>query len=152
MASNSQKRQEHPHAQGATLPDSPSRGCSPKHAEKHNQPIVDKIRQLLSDMKGDPSSPSDSQTARSFEVQLERLMTTTSDEKSSDTAVNTSKLQMEATRTPPNTPCHNGSEPVTIRQLIELFESAEEAQGRSSSRQVEHEKHGNSTGILLHLT
>jgi hypothetical protein len=63
-------------------------------------------------------------------------MMATRDEKSSDTAVDTSNLQRVATRTPPNAPCHNGSEPVTIRQLIELSESAVEAQGRSSSRQV----------------
>jgi hypothetical protein len=111
MASNSRKRQEHPHAHVATLPDSPSRGCSPKHAEKHNQPIVDKIRQLLSDMKGDPGLPSDSQTARSFEVQLEHLMTATRNEKSSDTAVD---------------------------QVVHAV--------------CEHEKHGNSTSMLLHLT
>ena len=154
MASNSQKRQEYPYAQVAKPLDNPSRECPPKHAEKHNQPIVERIRQLLCDMKGDPGLPSDSQTARSFEVQVESLVTTTPDEKSSDTAVNTSKLQVVTTRTPPNTACHNGSEPLTIRQLIELLEAAV-AQGRS--RQVvpavcEHEKHRNSTGMLLHLT
>jgi hypothetical protein len=80
-------------------------------------------------------------------------MTAARDEKSSDTAVDTSKLHQVASREPPNTPYHDGSELVTIRQLIELLESAVEAQGRSSSRQVvhavcEHEKHGNSTSML----
>jgi hypothetical protein len=75
-------------------------------------------------MKGNPGLPSDPQMAHSFEVQLERLMTATPDEKSSDIAANTSKLQLVTMRTPPNTPCHNGSELVTIRQLIELLESA----------------------------
>ncbi|KAI7977483.1 hypothetical protein EIK77_000316 [Talaromyces pinophilus] len=147
MASNFQKRQDHLHAQVTTPSDRPTHGCSPKHAEKHNQPIVERIRQLLCDMKGDPGLPSDTQTARSFEVQLDRLVRVARDEKSSDTADDISKLQLVATRTPPNTPCHDGSEPVTIGQLIELLESAVEAQGRWSSRQVENEKHGNSTEI-----
>ncbi|KAI7970984.1 hypothetical protein EIK77_005252 [Talaromyces pinophilus] len=143
MASNFQKRQNHPHAQVTTPSDRATHGCSPKHAEKHNQPIVERIRQLLCDMKGDPGLPSNSQTARSFDVQLDHLVRIARDEKSSDT--DTSKLQLVATRTPPNTPCHDGSEPVTTRQLIELLESAVEAQGRWSSRQVENEKYGSST-------
>lgn len=146
MASNSEKCQEHPHAQVATPPDSPSGGSSPKHARKHNQSIVQKIHQLLSDMKGDPGSPSDSQTAPSFEVQLERLMAVTRDGKPSGTAVDAPKPQLAVTRTPPNTPCQYGSEPVTVCQLIELLEFAVEAQGRPSSSRVEHEEHGDSTG------
>ncbi|KAI7970336.1 hypothetical protein EIK77_002433 [Talaromyces pinophilus] len=134
MASNFPKRQDHPHAQVTTPSHRATHGCSPKHAEKHNQPIVERIRQLLCDMKGDPGLPSDSQTARSFEVQLDRLVRIARDEKSSDTADDASKLQLVATRTPPNTPCHDDSEPVTIGQLIELFESAVEAQGGAHVR------------------
>lgn len=115
MASNSHKRQERPHAQVTTPPNGPNHGCSPKHAGNHKQPMVTKIRELLSDMRGNPGLPSDSHAARSFEVQLESLMTATPDEKSSDTAVNTSNLQLVTTRAAPNTPCHNDSEPVTIR-------------------------------------
>lgn len=108
-------------------------------------------------MKGDPGSLSDSQAASSFDVQLEHLMTTDQDEKSSDTTVDNSKLHLIANGTLPDTPHHNGAEPVTIHQLIELVEAAVEAKGRSSVDQTDpadckREEHGNLTSMLSHLT
>ncbi|EED11527.1 conserved hypothetical protein [Talaromyces stipitatus ATCC 10500] len=152
MASSSQERQALPNAQVATPPDSPSHGSPPKHAES-NQPIVTKIEKLLSEMKRDPGLAPDSQTAPSIKARLERLVTAR-DGESSDTAVDTSKLSLVATRTPPNTPRYDGSEPVTIRQLIELLEAAVEAKRMSSSHQTgladcEHEKHSDSRECLV---